>query len=78
MEKLRQQIQQELDNISEKEAEIMEWYGKPRCPEKEDARLRLGELLQYRNTLLTRAEEIGYTYTPEEISENQVRYVLIS
>lgn len=78
VEEVRQRIQRELNEISEKEAEIMEWYGKPNCPQKEDARLRLGVLLDYRNTLLTRAEGMGYTYAPEEISEKQVRYVLIS
>lgn len=76
MEELRQQIQQELNDISEKEVETMQWYGKPRCTEKEDARLRLGELLNYRNTLLARAEQLGYRYEPEEVSEKQVRYVL--
>jgi ElaB/YqjD/DUF883 family membrane-anchored ribosome-binding protein len=76
MQNLRQQIQQELDDISNKEMEIMKWYSKPRCQQKEDARLRLGELLDYRNRLLARAEELGYTYVPEEISKNQVRYVL--
>lgn len=76
MEEIREQIQQELNEISKKEVEIMEWYGKPPCTEKEEARLRLGELLRYRNRLLSRAEEMGFNWEPEEVSEDQVRYVL--
>ena len=75
---MKEQIQQELNSISEKETEIMrEWYGKPECQQKADARLRLGELLDYRNRLLTRAKGLGYDYIPEEISKTQYRYVLL-
>jgi len=75
---MKQQIQLELNSISEKESEILtQWFGKPECQQKADARLRLGELLDYRNRLLTRAEALGYSYIPEEISKTQYRYVLV-
>ena len=70
-------LQEQLYEIAKEENDIIKtWYGTPPCQEKENARTRFRELIDYRNTLLDKTKELGAEYEPKEFTDETIVYLL--